>query len=202
MTRPPRAPAPAHTGEPPLAPLASVTLARLYLGQRQPDRARAMLAAVLARNPADVAARALARRVGPAPSHLTLAIVDGQLVARGWLAASPRPGGALELVVVLFRGLHPGDGRSHVAGRGADDLPPEERFTRAIRVRTPTSTDLTSTPRIAASPSFEATLDGVPLVGPASIVACLRVVAPARASAASSEHASARIIAVAPPLHL
>lgn len=92
-------------------PIASATLARLYLTQGHGSRARAILEEVLARDPHDGDALALRARLRPRP-RLAATIDDGLALRWQGVSAPER----LHLVVLLL-GEHDGAVQSLVTSR-------------------------------------------------------------------------------------
>jgi len=217
MTRRDRDAAPSAGSRDVLAPLASVTLARLYLGQRQHDRARELLDAVLRRDPTDLSARVLARRLGPTPAKLSLIHEGDRILARGVVAAEVLASAPLEVHVSVFeagtaatRETRRDLGRSAPGEREQDpsrepvDLAGASTFSARVHVDEGALRAARSTPLVATRErvSFEIPFAAPAIDGPSSIVACLRAVRPPSAPAGADEAATRRILAVAPVLHL
>lgn len=82
-------------------PIASATLARLYLEQGHGNRAHAILGEVLARSPLDGDALALRARLSAPRPRLSAAVEDDALVLRWQAVTEP---GRVHLVVCLWGG--------------------------------------------------------------------------------------------------
>jgi hypothetical protein len=95
----------------PLDPIASATLARLYMAQGHWVRARAILDEVLARTPLDGDALALLARLRPARPRLAATIEDDALCLRWQGVTDP---GRCHVVVAMW---------------GGDGVPPRQRVT-------------------------------------------------------------------------
>lgn len=189
-----------------IAPLASVTLARLYLEQRQLERARAMLHAVLTRNPLDLAARVLSRRIGPTPPRLTLTADDSHWIVRGVVAQSLARTERLEIVLVAFRArtITAPQSRGEAQHDTTSAIEPEWA-TRAVTFVSPPQTGARTQADLASSDTttFEVRFERPRGVTQASVVACLRrAPAAVKAKAASDATDAARIFAVTPVQHV
>ena len=71
-------------------PIASPTLALLYLAQGHAPKARAMLNELLDDDPLDGHALALARRIGPPPARINVRLEEGDFVVT-WQGVPIRP---------------------------------------------------------------------------------------------------------------
>lgn len=82
-------------------PIASPTLALLYLAQGHAPKARAMIEELLRDDPLDGHALALARRVGPPPARINVRLEGSELVVT-WQGVPIRP--AVHVLAVTTRG--------------------------------------------------------------------------------------------------
>lgn len=82
-------------------PIASPTLALLYVAQGHVPKARAILAELLAADPFDGHALALAQRIGPPPSRMNVRLEGDDFVVT-WQGVPIRP--AAHVVAVTARG--------------------------------------------------------------------------------------------------